>query len=64
MLPGMNGFDVCKQIKTEKLTLPIIMLTAKSKEGDKVIYAKYSGTEIEIDNEKLLIIHESDIMAK
>ena len=34
------------------------------KVGDKVIYSKYAGSEVEIDNEKLLIIHESDIMAK
>ena len=34
------------------------------KVGDKVIYAKYAGTEVEIDNEKLLIMHESDITAK
>jgi DNA-binding response OmpR family regulator len=37
MLPEMNGFDVCKQIKMKKLTLPIIMLTAKSKEADKIL---------------------------
>jgi chaperonin GroES len=34
------------------------------KVGDKVIYAKYAGTEVEIDDEKLMIMHESDIMAK
>jgi len=34
------------------------------KAGDKVIYAKYAGTEVEIDDEKLLIMRESDIMAK
>jgi chaperonin GroES len=34
------------------------------KVGDKVIYAKYAGTEVEVDDEKLLIMHESDIMAK
>lgn len=37
MLPGMNGFDVCKEIKMKKITLPIIMLTAKSKEADKIL---------------------------
>ncbi len=37
MLPGMNGFDVCKKIKSKKLTLPIIMLTAKTKEVDKIL---------------------------
>ena len=37
MLPGMGGFDVCKGIKSKKLTLPIVMLTAKTKEADKVM---------------------------
>jgi len=34
------------------------------KVGDKVIYAKYGGTEIKIDNEELMILRESDILAK
>lgn len=34
------------------------------KVGDRVIYTKYGGTEVEIDREKLLIMHESDIIAK
>jgi len=32
-------------------------------EGDIVLYAKYSGTEIKVDSEKLLILRESDILA-
>ena len=32
--------------------------------GDKVIYAKYAGTEVKIGDEKLMIMRESDIMAK
>jgi len=31
--------------------------------GDKVLYAKYSGTEIKVDGKKLLILRESDILA-
>ena len=31
--------------------------------GDKVLYAKYSGTEIKMDGKKLLILRESDILA-
>ncbi len=31
--------------------------------GDKVIYAKYGGTEIKIDGEDYLILRESDILA-
>jgi len=37
MLPGMSGFDICKEVKLKKITLPIIMLTAKSKEADKIL---------------------------
>ena len=33
------------------------------KVGDKVLYAKYSGTEIKLDGKKLLILRESDILA-
>ncbi len=33
------------------------------KAGDKVLYGKYAGTEIEIDGEKLLIMRQSDILA-
>ena len=36
MLPGMNGLEICKNIKKEKYKLPIIMLTAKSSELDKI----------------------------
>jgi chaperonin GroES len=31
--------------------------------GDKVLYAKYSGTEIKMDGKKLLILRESDLLA-
>ena len=33
------------------------------KAGDKVLYGKYSGTEVKIDGEELLIIKESEILA-
>ena len=33
------------------------------KEGDTVLFAKYSGTEIKMDGKKLLILRESDILA-
>lgn len=31
--------------------------------GDKVLFAKYSGTEVKLDGKKLLILRESDILA-
>ena len=33
------------------------------KVGDEVLYGKYSGTELEIDGEKLLIMRQSDVLA-
>ena len=33
------------------------------KVGDKVLFAKYSGTEIKMDGKKLLILRESDLLA-
>ena len=32
------------------------------KAGDKILFGKYSGTEVKIDGEELLIMRESDIM--
>jgi DNA-binding response OmpR family regulator len=34
MLPGMNGFDVCEQLRAELPRLPILMLTARGAEDD------------------------------
>jgi chaperonin GroES len=31
--------------------------------GDRVLYGKYTGTEVEIDKQKLLVMNESDIYA-
>lgn len=33
------------------------------KQGDAVLYAKYAGTEVKIDNKKYLILKESDVLA-
>jgi chaperonin GroES len=32
-------------------------------EGDTVLFAKYSGTEIKLDGKKVLILRESDLLA-
>src|SRR6266478_6504067 len=37
MLPGLSGYDICKQVRTKKITTPILMLTAKGQEIDKVV---------------------------
>ena len=36
MLPGINGFEICRKVKGEKPELPVIMLTARGTEMDKV----------------------------
>ncbi len=47
MLPGMDGFDVCRTLKTEHETssLPVIMITAKSEESDII-----TGLELGADD--------------
>jgi chaperonin GroES len=40
------------------------VITMDVKVGDIVIYAKYGGTEIKVDDEDLMILRESDILAK
>jgi len=37
MLPGASGYDVCKALRAKKVTTPILMLTAKGQELDKVV---------------------------
>ncbi len=37
MLPGINGYEICRLIRAEELNMPIIMLTAKSQESDIVL---------------------------
>jgi len=45
MLPGMSGLDVCKELRRKGFDEPIIMLTAKSEEVDRVV-----GLEIGADD--------------
>jgi DNA-binding response OmpR family regulator len=37
MLPGMNGYEICRSLREQELDMPIIMLTAKSQESDIVL---------------------------
>jgi len=45
MLPGMNGLDVCRELRRKNIGAPIIMLTAKGEEIDKVV-----GLEVGADD--------------
>ena len=68
---------VIKATAAEETTKSGIVLTSASKEkpqiaevvavgvkpGDKVIAAKYAGTDIKVDNEEYTVLHLSDILA-
>jgi two-component system alkaline phosphatase synthesis response regulator PhoP len=44
-LPALDGFEVCKKIRLEKINTPVLMLTSKSEEIDKIV-----GLEIGADD--------------
>ncbi len=37
MLPGLDGLDLCQQVRRQSIYTPILMLTARSSEGDRVL---------------------------
>ncbi|MFN8001220.1 MAG: response regulator transcription factor [Acidobacteriota bacterium] len=45
MLPKMSGFDVCKQLRSSGNSTPIIMLTARGQEIDKVVGLKIGADD-------------------
>ena len=59
MLPKMDGMEVCKELRLQRVMTPILMLTAKDDEFDKVL-----GLELGADDymtshlvqEKLLLV--------
>lgn len=38
-------------------------ITMQVKEGDKVIFSKYSGTEVKLDEEEYIVVKQNDILA-
>src|SRR5438046_4115926 len=45
MMPRMSGLDVCKQLKSKRPSIPIIMLTARGQEVDKVVGLELGADE-------------------
>lgn len=45
MLPGKDGYEICKELRAEGNTTPIIMLTAKSEEIDKVLGLEFGADD-------------------
>jgi DNA-binding response OmpR family regulator len=59
MLPGMDGLDVCKELRRKNIGTPIIMLTAKSQDFDKVI-----GLELGADDYITKPFHSHELRAR
>jgi len=45
MLPGLDGYEVCKKLRMEGNTTPVIMLTVKDKEIDKVLGLEFGADD-------------------
>ncbi|PIE61385.1 MAG: DNA-binding response regulator [Desulfobacterales bacterium] len=45
MMPGKSGYDVCQAVRTRDKTIPVIMLTAKGEEIDKVVGLKLGADD-------------------
>ncbi len=59
MLPGMDGFEVCKHLRTKGFLRPILMLTARSQEIDKVI-----GLELGADDYVTKPFNDRELFAR
>jgi DNA-binding response OmpR family regulator len=45
MLPRMNGFEICEALRRRKIALPVIFLTAKTQEADKILGLDLGGDD-------------------
>ena len=59
MLPGMDGFDTCHAIRKKNIRAPILMLTARGEEVDRVV-----GFEIGVDDYVSKPFHPAELRAR
>lgn len=59
MLPGVDGFEVCKRLRTKGFLRPILMLTARSQEIDKVV-----GLELGADDYVTKPFNDRELLAR
>jgi len=59
MLPGLSGYDICRKVKERRPELPIVMLTAKGQEIDKV-----AGLDLGADDYVTKPFGVSELMAR
>jgi len=45
MLPGINGLDICKRLRSDGASFPILMLTGRGEESDKVIGLEFGADD-------------------
>lgn len=45
MLPGMDGYDICRTIRKENISIPVIMVSAKDEELDKILGLELGGDD-------------------
>ena len=59
MLPKMDGVEVCKQLRQQKIMTPILMLTAKDDEFDKIL-----GLELGADDYMIKPFSPREVVAR
>ena len=59
MLPGKNGFDVCRELRARGLRVPVLMLTARGQIEDKVV-----GLKLGADDYLVKPFHMSELAAR
>ena len=60
MLPGMNGFEICSALRDDGSAVPIIMLTAREEESDKVFGLEAGADDFEADGDVFTIYTQPD----
>ena len=66
MLPGIDGFQVCKRLREQFSTIGIIMLTAKSQDIDKIMGLEYGTDDYMVKpfNPKELVLRVKSLLRR
>ena len=62
-IPGMQSGDIIGHEFMGEV-VEVGPENKKLKVGDRVVYGKYSGTQVELDGEEIILIKEADVIAK
>jgi chaperonin GroES len=63
-LTPLHDRVIVKRIEEKESIKGGIIIPDSAKESDRVLFGKYSGTEIKLDDEEYLILREEEILAK